>query len=197
MMTIFLVPAGATDLSRHGELLGLNNPGLNEAGISNAQLKADALAPFVLEAVFSGPYKRELETAEIIARPHSMPVRVEKDIKDLNYGRWSGRSWKDIESSEGDAVAKLVLVPHKFKFPSGDKMKRSGKRIQSFVRQLLANFGTGNIVIVADDLVLMLIASMLAKVNLNKLEPLKPSLGKMTVIESEEGICRIKHLRSE
>jgi len=197
MMTIYLVPVGATDLSKKGELLGINNPELNGAGKSNADRAAGILAPIVLEAVFSGPYRRESETAELVARTHSIPVRVEKDLKDINYGRWCGQTWQAIETNEGDALSKLVKSPHRFRFPSGDKMKRSGKRLQSFVRQLLANYGTGNLVVIADDFVLMVIVSMMTKVEFRELDPLKPSLGKMTVVECDQGKCSIKHLRSK
>lgn len=197
MMTVYLVPAGATDLSKHGELLGINNPSLNEAGRSNASRAASMLAPLVLEAVFSGSLIREFETAEAIAKLHRLPVRVDNDIRDINFGRWSGRTWKALEATEGDALSKLLKSPHKFRFPSGDRMKRSGKRIQAFVQQILSNCGTGNLVVVADDFVISLITSMMVKTNLSDIEPFKPSQGMMTVIECEHGACALKRLRDE
>ena len=197
MMTVYLVPAGATDLSKHGELLGINNPSLNEAGRSNASRVAGMLSPLVLEAVFSGSLIREFETAEAIAKLHRLPVRVDNDIRDINFGRWSGRTWNALEATEGDALSKLLKSPHKFRFPSGDRMKRSGKRIQAFIQQILSNYGTGNLVVVADDFVISLITSMMVKTNLSDLEPFKPSQGMMTVIECEHGACALKRLRDE
>jgi broad specificity phosphatase PhoE len=194
MMTIYLVPIGKTDYSQNGELLGINNPPLSPAGKSHADDMAEALRPIVLEAVFSGPLKREVNTAERIAAPHSIPVRTEADLKDINYGSWSGLTWQKIEGTEAQLLAKLRQSPQKFRFPVGEKIKKSGKRVQSFVGRILANYGTGNLVIVADDFMICMLASQMAKIELSRLKPWKPSQGKMSIIECDERSCAIKSL---
>lgn len=195
MMTIYLVPVGKTDLSPKGELLGINNPPLSAAGKLYAEEAAEILRSIVLEAVFSGPLKREVETAEIIAAPHSMPVRLDRDIRDFNYGSWCGRTWSKIEENDARMFAKFYKSPKKFKFPVGEKVKKGGKRIQSFASKILANYGTGNLAIIADDIILYLLASQMAKVELSGIEPWKPSLGAISTIECDDGKCTIRILR--
>jgi len=195
MMTIYLIPVGKTQLSPKDELLGINNPSLSSAGKSHADEAAKILAPIILEAVFSGPLKREVETAERIAEAHSIPVRKERDLRDVNYGAWCGRTWDSIETNEAQIFAKLLRSPQKFKFPTGDKVRISGKRVQSFVSRLLANYGTGNIAIVADDFIIFMLMSQIAKVELSVMEPWKPSGGKISILECDEGKCAVKCLR--
>ena len=195
MMTIYLVPVGRTGLSPNGELLGINNPPLSVAGKAHADEAAEILRSIVLEAVFSGPLKREVETAERIAAPHSMPVRTDRDIRDINYGSWCGRTWSNIEKNEALMFAKFRQSPKKFKFPVGEKVKKGGKRIQSFASSTLANYGTGNVAVIADDIILYLLASQMAKVELSGIEPWKSSLGAISTLECDDGKCVIKTLR--
>lgn len=195
MLTAYLVPAGPTNLSPNGELLGINNPPLSKDGTAYADRVADSLRPLVLEAVFAGPLSRQYATAQRIALPHSMPVRIEKDLIDINYGSWSGRTWRSIEKDHRQLFEKLRKAPHRFRFPSGEKVKKSARHVRNFSTHLLGNFGTGNIVIVGDDLVLMILASQISRVDFAELEPWKSSRGEITILECEPGSCSIKTLR--
>ncbi len=195
MLTIHLVPVGATDLSQNGELLGLNNPPLNSAGVLHADEAADLIRETVLEAVFSGPLKRQLVTARRIALPHSLPVRTEKNLMDVNYGGWSGRTWVELRNNETNLFSKLGSSPHRFRFPSGEKMKKSWKRLQSFARYLLGNFGVGHVVVVADEFIIMMLVSLITEADFIGLEPWKPSDGGTTIIDCDQGKCQIRVLR--
>ena len=195
MLTIHLITVGATDLSPNGELLGLNNPTLNSDGITHGNAVAENVKDTILEAVFSGPLKRQLITARRIAMPHSLPVRTEKNLMDVNYGSWSGRTWAEIRESEANLFSKLGKSPHRFRFPSGEKMKKSWKRLQSFSRYLLENFGVGHVVVVADEFVTMMLVSLISGADFIGLEPWKPSHNGVTVIECDKGKCQIRVLR--
>ena len=195
MLTIHLVPVGATDFSPNGELLGINNPVLNSAGVSHADAVADLLKDIVLEAVFSGPLKRQLVTARRVAMPHSLPVRTEKNLMDINYGIWSGRTWGEIRGKETNLILKLDRSPHRFRFPSGEKTKKSWKRLQNFAQYLLGNFGVGHVVVVADGFVIMMLVSLITGADFIGLEPWKPSNGGVTVIDCDQGKCQIRVLR--
>lgn len=197
MLTIHLVPVGKTDLSPNGELLGLNNPALDSAGVSNSDQIADSLRDVILEAVFSGPLKRQIITARRIATPHSLPIRAEKDLMDINYGRWSGSTWTDIEREDPALTLKIRKSPQRFRFPSGEKMKKALKRLHTFSRYLLGNFGFGHVVVVADDFVLMMLTSIIAGVDFESLDPWKPTGGRPTVIEIDGGGRRVVLIRGE
>ena len=124
-----------------------------------------------------------------------MPVRTDHFLKDVNYGSWCGLTWSMVQKEDARMYAKFLKSPKKFKFPVGEKMKKGGRRAQSFAHWLFANFGTGNLVIVADDLIICLLASHMAKVDLSRIEPWKPSGGKMSTLECVDGKCVIKKLR--
>jgi len=163
--------------------------------VSHADAVADLLKDIVLEAVFSGPLKRQSVTARRIAMLHSLPVRTEKNLMDVNYGSWSGRTWNEIRAKETSLVLKLGKSPHRFRFPSGEKTKKSWKRLQNFTQYLLGNFGVGHVVVVADDFVIMMMVSLIAGADFIGLEPWKPSNGGVSVIDCDQGKCQIRVLR--
>lgn len=193
MLTIYLVPVGETDLSPHLELLGLNNPVLNSDGIRHAEETARKLGSVVLEAVFSGTMKREVVTARRIAKPHDIPIRIDKRLKDINYGSWSGLTWEAIETRDFKLFDKLKRST-RFRFPSGEKLKKVWRRVLIFTNSMKVNFGTGSIVIVAEDFISSIITSQLTGLDLLGLEPWIPR-GEMMILECDLGKCTLKSYR--
>ena len=194
MLEIYLVPPGETDLSGNGEILGINNPPLNERGLRYAEEKAGDFKPDVLEAVFTGPQKRQLVTARRISKPHDLPVRVEKRLRDINYGSWSGKSWEEIERQFPKESSRL-RGKTRFRFPSGEKLKRASKRVVIFSNEIRTNFGTGIIIIVADDFVCSIMIGHLTGIPLKNLEPWVPSRDGTSLLECEHGRCVLRMLR--
>jgi len=195
MMKVYLIPPGATEFSRSGELLGLNNPPLSLDGVNQAERISQLLKSLVLEAVICGPSKRHMVTAKIIGSSHNLPIRTEKNLRDLNYGRWSGKNFDLLLREEPKLMAKLQSSPGRFKFPAGEKVKKGWRRVREFTYQFKLNFGVGNVAIVCDDFVTMMVASQLTRVSFSELEPWKPSNGEMTVISMEKEQWMIESLR--
>jgi len=194
MLRIYLVPPGETDLSSNGEILGMNNPPLNERGLRYAESMAENFKPDVLEAVFTGPQKRQLVTARRIAKPHDLPVRVEKRLRDINYGSWSGSSWMEIEQRFPKETSRLRRKT-RFRFPNGEKLKRASRRVVIFSNEIRMNFGMGIVIIVADDFVCSIMIGHLTGIPLKELEPWVLSRGGVSLLECERGRCMLRMLR--
>ncbi|MDH4122495.1 MAG: histidine phosphatase family protein [Thermoplasmata archaeon] len=197
MLTLYIVPPGRTDYSPYGELLGINNPPLSLEGVKYCEMVSEKIKPLILEAVISGPLKREFVTGKIIGSPHNLPVRTERNLRDVNYGRWSGKTMQALSQEEPKLFNKLRSTPGKFKFPSGDKVKKGWRRVREFTYQFRLNFGTGNVVIVTDDFVSMMIASQLTRTPLENLEPWKSSEGELSIIKLDQDKWAIDRLRGE
>lgn len=197
MMKVYLIPPGATEFSKSGELLGLNNPPLSLDGVNQAERISQLLKPLVLEAVICGPLKRHMVTAKIIGSSHNLPIRTEKNLRDLNYGRWSGKNFEVLLKEEPKLMAKLQSSPGRFKFPAGEKVRKGWRRVREFTYQFKLNFGVGNVAIVCDDFVTMMVASQLTRVPFSDLQPWKSSNGEMTIISMDNEQWQIESLRGE
>lgn len=82
-------------LVRHGENLAnitrefsykLVDYSLTPKGVLQAEQTADFLTASAIDAVYTSPLKRARETAEIIARPHGLPVLLMEEFREVNVG---------------------------------------------------------------------------------------------------------------
>jgi probable phosphoglycerate mutase len=97
-MTLFMIIRhGANDLLDNHILAG-RAPGvhLNGRGRRQAAALADCLAAWPIEAIYSSPLERSLETAEPIARQQGRTAQVLPAINEVDFGQWTGRCFDDF-----------------------------------------------------------------------------------------------------
>src|SRR5437870_702928 len=66
MSTLFLVRHGETDWNRSGQIMGERPVPLNRHGVAQAQRLAESLQGRPIEALYSSPVARALQTADIL-----------------------------------------------------------------------------------------------------------------------------------
>ena len=59
---------------------------LNKRGREQAQALAAAVKDIQIDAVYSSPLRRAVETAEVMAESHDIPVEIEQGFIDFDYG---------------------------------------------------------------------------------------------------------------
>ena len=93
---LLVVRHGQTDWNLVGRWQGWADPPLNETGRSQARALAAELRDTPFDAVYSSDLARALETAEILAEPHGVPVVVDRDLREIDVGSWSGLTRAEI-----------------------------------------------------------------------------------------------------
>jgi broad specificity phosphatase PhoE len=101
--TILLARHGETDWNREGRFQGWADPPLNETGRAQARVLADQLADVPFDAVYTSDLGRAHETALIVAEPHGVPVVVDRGLREIDVGSWSGLTLPEIEVRFQDA----------------------------------------------------------------------------------------------
>jgi probable phosphoglycerate mutase len=76
------------------------------------------LASTEIEAVYSSPLERTLETAEIVAAPHNLPVVVREGLGEVRLGRWTGQALEKLRKRR--LWRKVQFVPSMMRFPGGE-----------------------------------------------------------------------------
>src|SRR5437667_11321226 len=106
MTTLLLARHGETDWNREGRWQGWADPPLNEAGREQARALAEQLRTMPFDAVYSSDLRRAHETAEIVGRPHHVPIRVDRDLREIDIGSWSGltRAEIDVQFPDGGCL---------------------------------------------------------------------------------------------
>ncbi len=100
------------DLVRHGEtelpgrLHGRTDPPLSPHGW---QQFARQTAGRTFDAVVASPRRRALLLAEHLARARGLPLRVDEDWAELDFGDWDGRAPEELQSDAATAAALAAL----------------------------------------------------------------------------------------
>ena len=110
--TILLVRHGETIDNARQIMQGQTHGELNERGLEQAQQVAQRLASERVDAVVASDLHRAIQTAEIIAAPHGLPVMTTELLRERDWGSFTGRfipdlkgeTWPDDIESETDLL---------------------------------------------------------------------------------------------
>ena len=94
---IYLVRHGATVLSAEDSFAGETDVELSEEGREQARSLAVRLAEEPIAAFYASPMSRTMETARILAKPHSLAVEAREGLREVSHGHWEGRKRADVE----------------------------------------------------------------------------------------------------
>nr|WP_033218172.1 bifunctional RNase H/acid phosphatase [Kitasatospora phosalacinea] len=91
-----------TPLKRFSGSTG-SDPGLSEKGRWQVERAAEALAARgTVQAVVASPMLRTRQTAEATARRLGLEVRIEEDLRELDFGDWEGLTFAEVMERHPD-----------------------------------------------------------------------------------------------
>lgn len=161
-LEIVLVRHGETDWNREQLFRGRANVELNANGREQAALLAERLKGLEITAVYSSPLRRALETARIIAAPHSLEVGVAEGLIDIDYGRWQGLPRQQVIEEYPELYRRWQEEPHRVRFPEGEGLEDVRERALAELKKILRAYPQGRVILVAHRVVnKILICAML------------------------------------
>ena len=95
---VLLIRHGVTNWTEEDRFTGVSNIPLSEIGLNQAQLLSNKLfkSSISINAIYSSPLQRCIDTAKIIAQPYNLDIQIKKEFSELNYGDWEGLSRREI-----------------------------------------------------------------------------------------------------
>ena len=156
-------------LARHGETVwnvekiyrGRTDVNLDEVGIKQAELLGKYLSNWKLEAIYSSPLRRALDTANIVARYQKIGVHIAEGFIDFDYGEWQSLPEEEAKRLYPTLHNEWHNNPHKVKMPGGESLEDVRKRAVAIVNDVLPKY-QGSILLVSHRVVnKVLICSLL------------------------------------
>nr|MDA8392075.1 MSMEG_4193 family putative phosphomutase [Actinomycetota bacterium] len=132
---VLMVRHGRTPTT--GEVLPGRASGLHLAaeGTRQAEEAATRLSRLrKVQAVYSSPLERALETASPIAAALGTEVRTEEDLNECDFGEWTGGELKKL--AELDSWRTVQQWPSGWRFPGGESFAEMQSRIVACVGRL-------------------------------------------------------------
>lgn len=153
---MFLLRHGATanNVLRPPRIQGCGSDlELSEEGRAQARRASETLANQTIDAVFSSPLKRAVQTAEAIALPRGLSVRAIDALKECDVGAWEGKSWEEIARENPEEHRRFLDDPATFGYRGGENLRQVENRVRPALDELLANHLGKTIVVVAHNVV--------------------------------------------
>jgi broad specificity phosphatase PhoE len=159
---LIIVRHGRTEWNRVERFRGRADIGLDGVGLKQAEAAAKQIEEWPISAIYSSPLRRALTTAEIIAGPLGLDVRLVPGIVDIDYGEWQGLSTEDAVARNGHLYSQWIESPHKVKFPGGESFAEVRERAASAVDGLIQQHPKETVVLVSHKVICqILILSLL------------------------------------
>jgi broad specificity phosphatase PhoE len=136
MLTLILTRHGITtagDVMLGGQL----DVPLAPEGRAQAEALRDRLAGVRIDRIISSPMLRALETAQTVAA--GRPIEVDERLRELDYGRWEGLTYEEIESRDPELRARWESDPADTRSPDGECGNDVAARARSFLIDLTAD----------------------------------------------------------
>lgn len=146
---VVLARHGQTPLSVDRRYSGQGDPELTRLGVTQAELTAERLARIPhLAAVVSSPLLRCLATAERAAEAAGVPLVVERDLIETDFGRWEGLTFSEAAEQDPEVHSRWLSdtsVPP----PDGESFAVVRARVERALRRIVDDRPGGVVAVVS------------------------------------------------
>ena len=143
---------GQTDWNAQQRFQGRADVPLNDVGRRQAEAARVALADVHVDAVYSSPLSRALDTATIV-RPGAA-VRTDPRLMEIDVGSWAGLTWDEVKAGMPDYEAKYANGVDFRRSPEGETLADVVARGLPAMEEIAAAHADGTVLIVAHGLLL-------------------------------------------
>jgi probable phosphoglycerate mutase len=157
-----LIRHAVNDFVKTGKLAGWT-PGvhLNELGRAQASALGERLAYTRIDALYTSPLERTVETAQAVLEHHpNLQMQLLEDIGEVRYGAWQGaelgtlmqrKLWRNVQ-----------LFPSRVRFPGGEAMREAQRRAVNAIETLNERHPRETVAVVShSDIIKMIVAHYL------------------------------------
>jgi broad specificity phosphatase PhoE len=140
---------------RHGEVeepwvgtfIGTTDVGLSPLGRHQAEAIAAYLQPAPLDAVVCSPRKRSLDTIAPLARGKGHKLDVRKDLAEMHFGSWEGKTWEQILELDADHAKQWEHDPTNTAPPGGESANQFADRVRRGLEEVVTEYKGRSVVI--------------------------------------------------
>ena len=169
--TIFLVRHGETVDNARQIMQGQTQGELNQRGREQAEQVAQRLASEPLDAIVASDLHRAIQTAEVIAEPHGLPVVTTPLLRERDWGSFTGRFIPDLRNEvwPDDIESEEALL----------------ERARSFLRYMTATYPGKRVVAVGHGIINKAVLAVYAQCTMREVQRMMNAEVRILTMSSE------------
>jgi broad specificity phosphatase PhoE len=158
MLRLILVRHGETERNLEARLQGgKSDIPLNENGRKQAYSLGLALRGENLEAIYSSPLKRALDTAQAISSHHPLKVQTDPALAEIDMGFIDGFNLAEVKENQTDFWKQWHQENYSVALPGGESLLQVQRRAWGAVQGIIRHHREGSVVIVSHGISLQTI----------------------------------------
>jgi ribonuclease H / adenosylcobalamin/alpha-ribazole phosphatase len=153
--TIYLIRHGETPMTpeRRFSGSGTNDPGLSEAGLTQAAAVAKVIEEIKPDVLISSPMKRAQQTAQAIAQSTHLPIIEDEIWTELSFGHWDGLTNQEVREKFGEEyeawLSSTAVAPK-----DGESHNSVAARVEAALSHLVDTYPGKKVVVVTHNMVI-------------------------------------------
>jgi len=126
---------------------------LSDLGREQARRLGRFLSNRRIDAVYSSPLRRALETAHAVAAHHGLDIATTPELREVDVGRWEGRARDWIVAHDAAAYESFLAAPHVAGYPDGEKYSDVLQRARPALLRIAERHPGGSVAVIAHSVV--------------------------------------------
>lgn len=136
-MTLLLVRHCEAEGNVKRVFQGWTDSDVTENGRRQLELLAERCRDIPLDAVYSSPLKRAMETAKAVNRYHHLPIITDQILKEIHIGELEGIRFADFPMEYPLEAQNWSNAPHLFQAPGGESMAQVFARMREALTEII------------------------------------------------------------
>jgi broad specificity phosphatase PhoE len=188
--TIYLARHGESDWNAANRFQGHSDRPLTDLGREQAQALGGLVAAENVEAIYSSPLKRALETARIVAVRSGLEVVEDEDLREVDTGSWSGLSRAEVQERFPEGFDRWTSGGAGWE--DGESYEEMAERVLAAVNRIAGAHPGGRVLIVSHGGPIRAIQGAANGMDIDeyrRLRPVEPN-ARLTAVTFENGVIR-------
>jgi broad specificity phosphatase PhoE len=190
-MRLILVRHGETEENLKEIMQGHIGGTLTKKGVTQAKKIARRLKKEHFDIIYSSDLKRCKDTCKEIKRYHpKTKVRYVKEIREKNFGVWSGRTYKEIN----DHLKRRGIIWSEWKPYKGESSEQKTRRVRRFFNKMLKEHADDTVLWVTHFGVIFTVLYRIIGLPYDKKKPYQAKGTELSIIEVDNNGNHKVHL---
>jgi len=184
-LRVFVIRHGESTWVRERRFAGSRDVPLTDTGRRQCAAVARALAATGVAAIYASPLERARASAEVIAEPHRLPVRIVPAFAEMAFGAWEGLTRDEIRARFPEGWEQWRSAPHLCAPLGGETVSKVAERVGAGLTELQQAHADQTIVLVSHSIVMRVMVLGALGLGLDRLWTVDAAPAGITEIEYE------------